>query len=92
MGMEEEEEPSSEGPDHSGYTEDVDCPQEVVGEDGEAHFGSHVLQASGQEVPLVHAPLDRAKGVLHDAFPAFELLGLGTVPAFHRVQDAPPVH
>ena len=84
IGIEEEEGPSSEGPDHSGYTEDVVCPQEVVGEDREAHFGSHVLEASGQEVPLVHTPLDRAaerppkgEGMLDDAFPAFELLGEG---------------
>lgn len=62
--IEEEEGPSREGPDHSGYAQDVDDPQEIVAQDREAHLGSHVPQASGQERPLVHAPVDRSKGVL----------------------------
>jgi hypothetical protein len=70
--IEEEEGPSGEGPGHSGDTKDADRPKEIIDEDREAHFGSRIAQASGREVPLVHASLA-------DAYSTFELLGVGVV-------------
>ena len=74
LGKREKEGPSSEAPDHLGDAEDVDGPEEFVGEDREAHFGSHISQSLSQEVPLVHAPLDRSEGMFHNPFPALRPL------------------
>ena len=66
----------------------VDHPQEIVGENREAHLGGRVLQASGEEVALVRASLERAEGMLDEAHAAIELSGMRADPALHRLQGA----
>src|SRR3970282_2317247 len=77
----------SQGFHHSGDTEDLDDPLEVIGQDGQAHLRPDVFEPPGEEVALVPGAFDGAEWMFGELLAQLHLLRAGSDPALHVFQQ-----
>lgn len=77
----------SDGCHQGSHADDLYHPLQVVGEDMQAHFRSHMLQGAHQEVSCTHPEFDGAEGMLHRLPSDAHHIGFAVQPLLHRFEN-----